>query len=106
MATKKEQQHVTRHERIHMDRDKLYPKYKKQEHKILQEMSIFDDTLNRTVKTSSYVDDKQKEYLSQFKVSDFALENLIEVGVSLQQSPRMAQNPMNIADSIDNQINK
>ena len=106
MATKEKPQHVTRHERINMDKSKLYPQYKKTEHKVLREHTSFDDKLNRTVKTSSYENDNQKEYLEQFKVSDFALENLIEVGVPLQQSAKLRQNPMDIADSIDNKLNK
>lgn len=106
MATKEIQQHVTRHERVYMDKSKLYPEYKKTEHKVLQERTTFDEKLNRAIKTSSYEKDNQKEYLEQFNVSDFALENLIEVGVPLKQSAKMRQNPMDLADSIDNKISK
>lgn len=106
MEIKEKQQHVTRHERITMDKSKLYPNYNKIEQKILRERTSFDDKLNRAIKTCSFEDDNQKQYLEQFNVSDFALENLIEVGVPLQQSAKMRQNPMDIADSIDNKLNK
>lgn len=83
----------------------LAPKLRCTKLRVVRESPVVDESGHKRM-ISEFVNFDPTAEVQNYKISDFSLDNLIDLGASLDECPKLTENSLNVADNMSYQMSK